>query len=111
MLQMRKLRFCRIFANFFQCCFMSETQVLVAVSDFLDFHFLGNSSRMGTSFFNDKVCISVGVGFIFRCDGVLRGGINFDEIFFKKHAIGGTPPAPLSTTLWEALLRGVHGVA
>ena len=46
MFQMRKLRFCRTFANFFQCYFMSETQVLVAVSDFLDFHFLGNISRM-----------------------------------------------------------------
>ena len=79
---------------------MSETQVLVAVSDFLDFHFLGNSSRMGTSFFNDKVCISVGVGFIFRCDGVLRGGINFDEVFFKKHGIGDTPHATLFITLW-----------
>ena len=79
---------------------MSETQVLVAVSDFLDFHFLGNTSRMGTSFFNDRVCFSVGVGFIFKCDGVLRGGINFDEGFFKKHGIGDTPHVPLFITLW-----------
>ena len=100
MLQMRKLRFCRIFANFFQCYFMSETQVLVAVSDFLDFHFLGNTSRMGTSFCNERVCFSVGVGFIFRCDGVLRGDINFDEVFFKKHGIGDTSHAPLFITLW-----------
>ena len=100
MLQMRKLRFCRIFANFFQCYFMSETQVLVAVSDFLDFHFLGNISRMSTSFFNERVCFSVGVGIIFRCDGVLRGDINFDEVFFKKHGIGDTPHAPLFITLW-----------
>ena len=79
---------------------MGETQVLVAVSDFLDFHFLGNISRMSTSFFNERVCFSVDVGIIFRCDGVLRGGINFDEVFFKKHGIGGTPHAPLSITLW-----------
>ena len=41
---MTKSRFCGISAIFFQCCFMSETQILMAVSDFFAFfsrnHFL-----------------------------------------------------------------------
>ena len=40
MLQVRKLRFCGISATFIQCSFMSEIEVLMPVSGFLDF-FLG----------------------------------------------------------------------
>ena len=34
MLQERKSRFCGISTTFFQCCFISETQVLMTVSNF-----------------------------------------------------------------------------
>ena len=37
MLQVRKSHSCKISAIFFQCCFMIETQVLMAVSDFFGF--------------------------------------------------------------------------
>ena len=39
MLQVRKSRFCGISAICFQCCFMSETQVLMTVSSFCNFSF------------------------------------------------------------------------
>ena len=44
MLKVRKSRFCEMFANFFQCRFMNETQVSMTVSNFLGlfsrYHFL-----------------------------------------------------------------------
>ena len=52
MLQVRKLRFCGISAIFFQCCFMSETQALMTVSDFWVF-FLGIIFWKGALFFNE----------------------------------------------------------
>ena len=43
MLQVRKSCFCGISAIYFQCCFMSEAQILMTISDFWGFfrnHFL-----------------------------------------------------------------------
>ena len=56
MLQVRKSRFCGISAISFQCCFMSETQILMAVSNFCNFSFFfseGGEDR-GPSVFTEK---------------------------------------------------------
>ena len=65
---MRKLCFFGIYVICHQFCFMSETQVLMAVSDFLDF-FSRNHFLEGASF------VSVG-GFVFQLRGAsfLIGG-------------------------------------
>ena len=54
MLQVRKSRFCGISVIFIQCCFMSETQVLMTVLDFSGFfswnHFPEGSFHWGRGF-------------------------------------------------------------
>ena len=93
---MRKSYFYGVSAIFFQYCFMSETQVLMTVSDFF---FLGIISWKGALLFN-----GMGEGFIFNWGGggylmgasVLMGG------FQKKKKImdGGHPlNLPLPPTM------------
>ena len=72
---MRRSRFCRISAIFFQCCFMSETQVFLIFVVF----FLGIISWKGASLFNGRVVFHLW-SFMFKCGGtpwgisVLMGG-------------------------------------
>ena len=54
---MRKSRFCGISTMFFQCCFMSETQVLMTVSDFFGVFFLETALFNGAG---EGACFSVG---------------------------------------------------
>ena len=76
MIQVRKSGFCEISAIFIQCCFMSKTQVLMAVSVFSEF-FSRNRFLEGGFTFN--------AGFGFQLEqasilsgGYLMGGISFD---------------------------------
>ena len=71
MLQVRKSSFCGISTNFFRCCFMSETQVLMAVSDFSDFFLLGIISWKGASFFNWGLVSGIQLGIIYSLVGIL----------------------------------------
>ena len=69
MLKERTSRFSRIFATFYQCYFISETQVLMTVSDFFGF-FLRIISWKAALLFN-------GERFSFQLSGAsfLRGGV------------------------------------
>ena len=72
---MRRSRFCGIFVIFSQCCFMSETQVLMTISDFLGF-FLGVIFWKSYLFFNG--------GASFLSEGHHMGRISFDGGGSKK---------------------------
>ena len=50
MLQVRKSRFSGISAIFFQCCFMSRTEVLITVSNFFGFFFQESFPGRGLCF-------------------------------------------------------------
>ena len=85
-------------------CFMSETQVLMAVSDFLNVFFLLRIiSWKGTSLFNKEFCFSAGEASVLS-GRVPHGGrgIRFDGGVFKKKIIewGRCPHAtsPLGET-------------
>ena len=98
MLQVKKSHSCGIYAIFFQCYFMIETQVLMTLSDFSDF-FLGIISWKGASLFNGGRLFFSWGEFIFKWAGggsaqwgcswgasVLMGGI-----FQKNHRWGVSP--------------------
>ena len=61
---MRKSHSCGISATFFQCCFMTETQVLMTVSDFSVIFFY-------ESFPGRWLHFSVGGGFVFQIGGFI----------------------------------------
>ena len=75
MFQVRKSRFCGISVIFSQCCFMSETQVLMTISDFWDF-FLRIIFWKGYLFFNGRVS--------FLSEGHPMRSISFDGGGLKK---------------------------
>ena len=84
MLQERKSRFRGISAIFCQCCFMTETQVLMTVSNFFGcfsrYHFLE-----GASLFN-----SIGSSFIFKWgEGAPRGHQVDGGEFQKNYGLVG----------------------
>ena len=80
MLQARESLSSGIFAIFFQCWFMIETQVLMTLSNFLVF-FSRNHFLEGASLFNGVVCFSV-----------KRGGVIFKG--------GGGGPHVSANVLW-----------
>ena len=75
---MRKSHFCGISANFFECCFISETQLLMEVSDFFYF-FSKNKNRFLEN------------GYILNEDIGLMG-----QVFKKNHGMGDATPQPSS---------------
>ena len=90
--------FVEFLPSFFQCCFMSETQVLMTVSNFVWF-FLGIISWKGALLFNDG------------CVGN-EGGIGFDwGDFQKNHGMRGRcPHLPCPLPLWETLNVAPYGL-
>ena len=82
MLKERTSRFSRIFATFFQCYFISETQVLMTVSDFLGF-FLRIISWKAALLFNGE-----------RLGALVLMGVG---IFKKYHMMErvALPPSPI----------------
>ena len=75
--QERKSRFCGISTIFFQYCFMSETQVLMTISNF---------SELFLQIISWK-------GFIFKWEGHRGETINFDGGGgLKNHRMGGGQP-------------------
>ena len=103
MLQERRPRFRGIFTTFFQCYFMSETQVLMIVSDFLGFSSRNYFLKGGFTFQWGEIWFSVEWGLNFKRRGApfralaLMGG----EIFKKYHRMEGAAPAH---PLWETLI-------
>ena len=107
MLQARESLSSGIFAIFFQCWFMIETQVLMTLSNFLVF-FSRNHFLEGASLFSGVVCFSVKRGGSF-----LRGGVGCPMLV--QTFCGGSkkviefiewppcPPPPLP--LWETLVN------
>ena len=90
--QVRKSRFCGISDIFFQCCFMSEAQVLITVSNFFCFFSKNHVLEGGFTF--------QWMGFIFKWvgDTPWGGSIGFDG--------GGGVACPLPPPcppLWETL--------
>ena len=73
MLQVRKLCFCGIYAIFFHCCFMNETQVLMAVSRFFCSFFSRNNS--------------LEEGFTFHCWG--PSFLSEEGVWGEGHPMGG----------------------
>ena len=99
MLQVRKSHFCGISAIFLQCCFISETQVIMTVSNF----FWGFFSMINFL----EGCFTFQWGASFFSGGCLMegGGINFDGGILKKKIMwwrGGTLPCS-PPPLWETL--------
>ena len=98
------LEICGISAIFFLCLFMTETQVLMKVSNFLEFfsrnHFLEDGFT-----FQWGVVFQIEGGFIFKWWEVPHGDISFDGGLKKKCRMGGAtphappPPSPLLETL------------
>ena len=87
MLQVRKSHFCGISAIFLQCCFISETQVIMTVSNFFLFFFSMINFLEG--------CFTFQWGASFFSGGcpMEGGGINFDGGILKKKSFdgGGAP--------------------
>ena len=108
MLQARESLSSGIFAIFFQCWFMIETQVLMTLSNFLVF-FSRNHFLEGASLFNGVVCFSVKRGGSFLRGGgvphvsanVLWGGGVGGR---KKSEFIEWPPCP-RLPLWETLVN------
>ena len=110
MLQLRKSYFCGISVIFFQCCFMSETQVLMS---FPIFRFSGFCSR--NNFLEGGFTFQCGDVFFsweeasFLSEGVLHGnGIGFDGGGLQKNnnrmGGGGVPCCVFVQVLLLALL-------
>ena len=113
MLQVRKSRFCGISAIFFQCYFMNETLVLMAVSNFFCF-FSRIISRKEVFLFNGRTS--------FLCGGrwgasALIGGIKKINVMSggRTGGGGGCPPQAccrqktLSPVSLTRLFRGLGG--
>ena len=98
MLQVIKSDSCGISAVFFQCCFMIETQVLMAVSDFSGIFSRKHFLEVGFTFQWQVYFLRWGASFLsWGCPwgaSVLMGE------FSKKNCRGGHPPCP---PLWETL--------
>ena len=75
MLQERKPLFCGIFATFFQCYFMSETQVLMNVSDFLGFFSRNYFLEGGFTFQWEGIWFSVEWSLNFKRRGAPLGSL------------------------------------
>ena len=93
MLQVRKSSSCRIFPILLQCCFTTETQVLMAISNFF---FLGIISWQGAS---------LGGGFAFQLEGgfIFKWGISFDGRQVEKNdkiSMGGGAWVPNGIDWW-----------
>ena len=108
MLQARESLSSGIFAIFFQCWFMIETQVLMTLSNFLVF-FSRNHFLEGASLFSGVVCFSVKRGGSF-----LRGGRGVPHVsanvlwgveksyrIYRVAPMPSPPPLPL----WETLVN------
>ena len=95
MLQERKPCFCGIFATFFQYYFMSETQVLMTVSDFLGFFSRNCFLEGGFTFQRGGIRFSVEWGLNFKRRDVPLGALALmgGEIFKKHHRLEGAAPA------------------
>ena len=106
MFQVRKSRFCGISVTYFQCCLMSETQVLTSVSNLFIYLFIylfiwrgGSSNHFleGGGFIWKEDLFFNGWGFIFKWGG---GGCPMEEHqlwwgdFQKKSWDGGVPLMP-----------------
>ena len=108
MLQLRKSRFCGISAIFLQCCFMSETKVLMKVSDFSGVFSRNNFLEADFTFQCRDLFFSWGGGASFLSEVVLHGdGIGFDGGGFQKKLIGlgggGSTPSMGNSLLRETL--------
>ena len=96
MLQERRPRFRGIFTTFFQCYFMSETQVLMIVSDFLGFFSRNYFLEGGFTFQWGGIWFSVEWGLNFKRRGAPLGALALmgGEIFKKYHRMEGAAPPP-----------------
>ena len=101
MLQERKPHFCGIFATFFQCYFMSETQVLMTVSNFFGFFSRNYFLEGGFTFQWGGIWFSVEWGLNFKRRGAPLGALALmtEEIFKKHQGMEGAAPRPLWKTL------------
>ena len=81
MLQVRKSRFCGIAVIFFQCCFLSETQVLMTVSDF---GFFSRNPFLKRGFIFQREVLH------FQAEVAPHGDISFDG----RGGFVGVPPMP-----------------
>ena len=93
MLQVRKSRFCGISAISFQCCFMSETQILMTVSNFCNFSFFfPKEGDRGPSLFTEK-------------EGWKKIGVKKNHIM-RRSPLSALPPPPLWHPLREQQATG-----
>ena len=102
MLQERKPHFCGIFATFFQCYFMSETQVLMTVSNFGGFFSRNYFLDGGFTFQWGGIWFSVEWGLNFKRRGAPLWALALitEEIFKKHQGMEGAAPHPL----WKILI-------
>ena len=88
-----------ITAIFFQCCFISETQVLITVSIILGVFSWTTNFNWWALFLSGEGCLMQGIGFG-------RGGSSK-----KNHGMGGgsphAPPSPPPPPIWETLREWV----
>ena len=107
MLQVRKSCSCGIFAIFFQCCFMIETQAINEGFRFFRVFFQESLSGRGLHFSMGAVCFSVGGGFIFKWGHQFGWGAEggFEK---KLQDGGGASPLPLTHTHTHTIGNPAH---
>ena len=93
--QVRESCCCGIFAFFFQCCFMIETQVLMTVSDFLGFFSRNHFVERGFTFQWEDLFFRRVASFLSVCGRCHMGALVLMEGGgFKTNCRMGASPAP-----------------